>query len=91
MRNSQCQDRFSVMSPPTIGPVEGAITATMPASTVAMPCSVPGLNSRKTAANTSGISTPAAMPCSTRKPTSIAKPVLMAQPIEASGEHDDRR
>ncbi len=36
------------------------------------------------AVNTMGISTPAAMPCSTRKLISVPKPVLSAQPTEAS-------
>src|ERR1700733_14213485 len=54
----------------------------MPAIVVAIGCRRIG-NSRKTAENTAGISVPPAKPCSTRKPTSIAKLPLDAQPIEA--------
>src|SRR5450432_2665843 len=40
-------------------------------------------NSRNTPENTAGISVPPAKPCSTRKPTSVRKFPLKAQPIEA--------
>ena len=83
IRNSQCQDQVSVIQPPTTGPMVGASTAMMPAIVVAIGCSRSG-NSRKTAEKTAGISVPPAKPCSTRKPTSVAKLPLNAQPIEAS-------
>jgi hypothetical protein len=41
-------------------------------------------NSRKTAENTAGISTPPENPCTTRKPSSAEKSRLKAQPTEDS-------
>ncbi len=71
-----------VIQPPAIGPVVGASTASTPASVVASPCRRTG-KSRKTAANTAGISVPPENPCSTRQAMRVAKLSLPAQPIEA--------
>ncbi len=49
---------------------------------VARSCRSTG-NSRKTAENTVGISTPPAKPWTIRQAISVAKPLLAAQPIEA--------
>ncbi len=83
MRNSQCHEVVCVIQPPTTGPTVGASTASRPAMVVAKPCSRNG-KSRNTAENTSGTSMPPKKPCATRAVTSEAKPVLAAQPIEAS-------
>ena len=82
-RNSQCQDQVWVIQPPTSGPTVGASTAMTPASVVATPCWRKG-NSRKTAENTDGISTPPAKPCTTRATISVSKPPLAAQAAEAT-------
>ena len=75
-----------MIQPPTTGPTVGASTAMMPAIVVAIGCRRIG-NSRKTAENTAGISVPPAKPCSTRKPTSVAKLPLNAQPIGGEGKN----
>ena len=82
IRNSHGQDQVAVIQPPTTGPIVGASTATTPAIMVARPCSRGG-NSRNTAANTAGISTPPEKPCTMRKASSTAKPPLTAQPTDA--------
>ena len=81
--NSQCQENDWVIQPPTIGPTVGASTAATPAMVVARPCERPG-KSRKTAANTAGISVPPENPCTIRQAISAPNPLLRAQPSEAS-------
>ena len=83
IKNSQGQDHVSVINPPTTGPIVGASTATTPATVVATACSRDG-NSRNTAENTAGISTPPENPWTTRKASSTAKSPLNAQPMDAS-------
>ena len=81
-RKSQCQENVWVIQPPTSGPHVGARTASIPAMVVANACRRCG-NSTKTAAKTEGINTPPANPCNTRAAISGAKPLLMAQAIDA--------
>ena len=61
IRNSQCQEKVAVIQPPAIGPAVGAETAMTPAIVVASAWRRSG-NSRKTAANTAGISVPPEKP-----------------------------
>ncbi len=76
-----------MIQPPTIGPTVGASTASTPAIVVAMPCRRSG-NSRKTAANTAGISVPPAKPCSTRQ--AIRLPKLSDAGAADRGQREDR-
>ncbi len=84
MRNSHCQEKFSVNQPPVMGPSAGASTASTPPMVVARVCWKPRSNSRKIAENTSGMSTPPAKPCNIRHTISDPNPPLKAQPIDAN-------
>src|ERR1700733_8469642 len=83
IKNSQCQEKVSVIQPPTIGPTVGASTANTPANVVARPWRAIGKR-RKTAEKTLGIRVPPEKPCKTRHAISIGKWSLAAHPTEAS-------
>ncbi len=72
-----------MIQPPTIGPTVGASTANAPPMVVAMSCRWTG-NSRNTAENTVGISTPPLKPWSTRQAISTGSESLAAQPIDVA-------
>ena len=72
-----------MIHPPAMGPTVGASTARTPAKVVAMPWRRSG-KSRKTAANTAGMSVPPEKPWTIRQAISVWKLPLDAQPIEAS-------
>src|SRR5262249_5575411 len=65
IRNSQCQEKRSVINPPTLGPRVGASIARSPAHNIAR-SRAGHRNIKKTAEKTSGISAPPQNPCTTR-------------------------
>src|SRR6516162_5167153 len=78
IRNSQCQEKRSVINPPTLGPRVGASIARSPAHNIAR-SRAGHWNIKKTAENTSGNSAPPEKPCTTRAAISNQKPEEAAQ------------
>src|SRR6516225_529719 len=72
IRNSQCQEKRSVIKPPTLGPSVGASIAKSPAQSIAR-SRAGHWNIRKTEEKTSGISAPPQKPCTTRASISDQK------------------
>ena len=75
-----------MIQPPTTGPTVGASTATTPPIVVATACSRAG-NSRNTAENTAGISTPPENPCTTRKHEQHRKTAAEGATDRREGKH----
>src|SRR6516162_9788854 len=82
IKNSQCQEKRSVIKPPTLGPRVGASIASSPAQRIAR-SRAGHWNIRKTAEKTSGIKAPPQKPCTTRAGTSDQKLVEAAQAMLA--------
>src|SRR5208282_6026176 len=78
IRNNQCQEKRSVIKPPTLGPRVGASIANSPAQSIAR-SRAGHWNIEKTAEKTFEISAPPQKPCPTRAGTSDQKLVEPAQ------------
>ena len=81
IRNSQCQEKFSVSQPPSVGPMVGASVAVSPMTTDICVRRWPE-NSRKDVANTVGIIAPPRNPCAARNVTMAPSEVANAQANE---------
>ena len=75
----QCHDRFSIITPPSVGPVTMPMETMEPAIPRARPRSCGG-NASVTRARPSARISAAPMPCSTRKP--------MSQPTDGDKPHN---